>query len=560
MVSLENVWPEWRIEKQIGKGSFGGVYQAIRQDKCLTSRAAIKIISIPRDSYELESLRSEGLDLSASRTYIKSLVDDFVNEIRIMESLNGNQNIVSILDYKVVERKEEIGWDIYIRMELLMPLNAYICDKRLTEREVIRLGCDICTALEACEKRNIIHRDIKPENIFVNDFGFFKLGDFGTACTMENLTGYLSQKGSYNYMAPEVISGKEYDRRVDIYSLGLVLYRFMNGNRMPFISENQLVSSDERRNAFGRRIHGEKLPVPCEASPALAEVILRACAFSPEERYSGAAELKEALQKAGNLPEKVFNKPTDGTLLQETGPDNRKSGKSAESNAKGKQKKYKLLLGIGVVGLLAVAGIVITLALKTAGEVRVNNPIPDEEQDTSPIPDEEQDISPSPVPDKEQDTVIRLPTSENFHFDGLVFTCIGAENPETGAGYNAKGEVVNACLWIEFDMQEKTQKVYRPTVTGSWGHIINGGDAWEMEADFDTAKGGKTYAEFGSLKSKDGREKFVYMIILPDDSSISGEQSVTLQVGHAQKTIFFTLVYEGDYENGTGWQITDITY
>jgi serine/threonine protein kinase len=87
-----------------------------------------------------------------------------------MESLKGIQNIVSVEDYKVIEKTDTIGWDIYIRMELLVPFNTYICDKVLTEEEVIKLGCDICTALEICGQRNIIHRDIKPENIFINDF------------------------------------------------------------------------------------------------------------------------------------------------------------------------------------------------------------------------------------------------------------------------------------------------------------------------------------------------------------------------------------------------------
>lgn len=295
--NLEHVWPEWTIEKQIGRGTYGAVYQAVRRSNDLTSRAAIKVISIPQDPYELESLRADGLDLHASRTYLKRIVDDFVNEIRLMESFKGIQNIVSIEDYKVLERTDAIGWDIYIRMELLTPFSAYVCDRKLSEEDVIQLGCDICTALEICSRRDIIHRDIKPENIFVNDFGSFKLGDFGTARKMESLMGGLSQKGTYNYMAPEVINGSDYDARVDVYSLGLVLYRLMNGNRLPFVSEKQLLSPSERRNAFDRRIRGEALPPPCEASPAMAQVILRACAFDPQQRFASASQLRQALQQ-----------------------------------------------------------------------------------------------------------------------------------------------------------------------------------------------------------------------------------------------------------------------
>lgn len=296
---LAQIWPEWEVEKQLGKGSYGVVYQAVRRDNHIQSRAAIKVISIPIDASEIDSLRSEGLSIDGAKTYFQGIVDDFVGEIQIMNALKGVQNIVSVEDYKVVERTGEIGWDIYIRMELLTPFNSYVCDKQLTEAEVIKLGADICTALEVCAKRNIIHRDIKPENIFVNDFGYFKLGDFGVARKLENATGGLSQKGTFNYMAPEVATGTHYDARVDVYSLGVVLYRLLNQNRLPFIeSEQQLLNPNERKNAVERRLRGEQMKPPCAASAQVAAAILRACAFNPENRFANATEMKEALQRA----------------------------------------------------------------------------------------------------------------------------------------------------------------------------------------------------------------------------------------------------------------------
>ena len=300
--NISAIWPEWQIEgKPLGKGSFGVVYKAVRRDHNVESYAAIKVISIPADPSEVDSLRSEGLDMNATRTYLQGIVNDFVSEIQLMESLKGVQNIVSVEDYKVVEKTGEIGWDIYIRMELLTPFNTHICDKKLTEEEVIKLGCDICTALEICGKRNIIHRDIKPENIFINDFGYFKLGDFGIARKMENMTGGLSQKGTFNYMAPEVATSSEYDARVDTYSLGIVLYRLLNGNRLPFLdTEKQLLNPNERRNAVDRRIRGEELPAPCDASPAMADLILRACAFDPDMRFASATEMKQALMSVAS--------------------------------------------------------------------------------------------------------------------------------------------------------------------------------------------------------------------------------------------------------------------
>lgn len=349
--NLQQIWPEWEIEKQIGRGTYGVVYQAVRQGNDLTSRAAIKIISIPQDPCELEALRSDGLDLQASRAYLKRIVDEFVGEIRLMETFKGIQNIVSIEDYKVIEKKDVLGWDIYIRMELLTPFNVYICDRTLAEPDIIRLGCDICTALEICGRRNIIHRDIKPENIFVNSFGSFKLGDFGTARNMENLTGGLSQRGTFNYMAPEIVTGASYDASVDVYSLGLVLYRLLNNNRLPFLSEKQLLSPSERRIALDRRIRGEALPPPCEASPALAQVILKACAFRPEDRYASAAEMRQALEavEAGD-----YNAPAPA--VQEVPADEKSSGKRKHPGKKSKVRKLVLW------AITAVAAVVLLLA------------------------------------------------------------------------------------------------------------------------------------------------------------------------------------------------------
>ena len=377
--SISSIWPEWQIEKQLGKGSYGVVYQAIRKDNNVESHAAIKIISIPTDASEVDSLRSEGLDMDGTRTYFKGIVDDFVSEIQLMESLKGIQNIVSVEDYKVVEKTDSIGWDIYIRMELLTPFNTYICDKTLTEAEVIKLGSDICTALEICGQRNIIHRDIKPENIFVNDFGYFKLGDFGIARKLENMTGGLSQKGTYNYMAPEVANSSEYDARVDTYSLGIVLYRLLNNNKLPFLNtEKQLLNPNERKNAVERRMRGEELPAPCNASAEMANLILRACAYDSVARFASATEMKEALASVAGGTYKMVDAGLDRTtsVRRPQNPDAttavRKPRKNEDKTAQpvvdtfgdsGKKKKGKKGKVIAITILVGILALVIALAV-----------------------------------------------------------------------------------------------------------------------------------------------------------------------------------------------------
>jgi hypothetical protein len=163
--------------------------------------------------------------------------------------------------------------------------------------DVIQFGIDICSALEQCSKLSIIHRDIKPDNILVAPNGDYKLCDFGIARYMDQTVGSLSLKGTYTYMAPEIYHGQKYGSQADIYSLGIVLYRLMNRNRDPFINpEKQMVYYKDREEALRRRMEGEELPKPFDASEAFTEIIRKACAFAPEQRYGSAAELKRDLE------------------------------------------------------------------------------------------------------------------------------------------------------------------------------------------------------------------------------------------------------------------------
>lgn len=378
---IEKIWPEWKVERRIGGGAYGTVYQAVRTDHNLTSRAAIKVISIPKDPDEIQSLRLDGMTADGTRTYLQGIVEDFVNEIQLMESLKGVQNIVSVEDYKVVERKDEIGWDIYIRMELLKPFNEWKGTRMLSENEVIRLGIDLCSALEICEKQSIIHRDIKPENIFINDFGFFKLGDFGIARKLAAAQSSQSIKGTYNYMAPEVASGSNYDSRVDIYSLGIVLYRLLNNNRLPFLeTEQQATNAEARTDALNRRLQGEPLPPPANASRNMANLVLCACAYDPNARFRSAAVMKRALQnllpandaKPSSMTARSV--PDSGSAPRPEQPNTKKKAektpmkeKKSKKEKPPKKKGGKKLLLLFVL-LLLVGGAVVAVSLTMKGE------------------------------------------------------------------------------------------------------------------------------------------------------------------------------------------------
>ena len=287
----------WNITRLLGEGSYGKVFEIERSEFGQTYRAALKVITVPQSSAEVRSVISEGMSVSQAEAYFHGIVEELMHEFSIMFKLKGTANVVSCEDLRVLEHPDGIGWDILIRMELLHPLLPYVYEHPMARRDIIRLGIDICKALELCQRYNIIHRDIKPENIFISDNGDYKLGDFGIARTIERTTSGLSKKGTYSYMAPEVYAGKEYGFSVDTYSLGLVLYRMLNKNRGPFLPQPpEAITFSSREQALARRMSGEPLPRPFYGEGRLGEIVLKACAFDPKDRYSSPQQLRQELE------------------------------------------------------------------------------------------------------------------------------------------------------------------------------------------------------------------------------------------------------------------------
>lgn len=336
-------WAEWKIVEKIGEGSFGKVYKAQRSERGKFFYSAIKVINIPGSQSELNSVRSEAGDDQSVREYFWNLVEECIQEISTMEYFRGNSHIVSVEDFKVMEYLDDIGWEISIRMEYLTSFMDYCAENQLTEKDVIKLGLDLSKALGYCRKLNIIHRDIKPENIFVSRFGDFKLGDFGIARELERTMSSFSKKGTYSYMAPEMYKGEKYDSRVDIYSLGIVLYKLMNRNRLPFLNlEKQFITYRDKENALARRMSGEPLKKPADAGEMLSEIILKACAYRPEDRYQTPEEFYNDLDDLQHGRYKAVTKKGAGSpAVAETLQQSRKQQKPEQQNAAQKPSQQK---------------------------------------------------------------------------------------------------------------------------------------------------------------------------------------------------------------------------
>ena len=292
------VFGDWEIVEELGSGAYGTVYEIHKIDYGIRTKSALKVIRVPKSSSDIKAVLSEGMNEQSASSYFQGFVDEIAKEIVVMSDLKSHPNIVRYEDHQVRVHETSIGWDILIRMELLTPLNDYRLEHPMNEADVLRLGKELCSALVYCQKKEMIHRDIKPENIFISETGQFKLGDFGVARTIDKTTGSHSRKGTEKYMAPEVYLRHPYGSSVDIYSLGLVLYSFMNRGRMPFYPQDTAqIRYEDRENALDRRMDGEALPAPVNAGEAFASVILKACAFNPEDRYHTAEEMLQALNK-----------------------------------------------------------------------------------------------------------------------------------------------------------------------------------------------------------------------------------------------------------------------
>lgn len=315
MEELKVILPGWETVRCIGSGSSGKVYELKKKDEYGGDySSALKVITVPSTKKEYDEMKSSMSEF-AMRAKLRDKVEEISSEYRLMGSLRGHPNIVNCEDQMIVPHSNDLGWDIYIRMELLTSLPEYVKYNGMPVSEVVRLGTDICSALELCREGDIVHRDIKPQNVFVSRYGSYKLGDFGIAKVIGERSS-SDMAGTYSYMAPEIYKGMDYDGRADIYSLGMLLYYLLNEQRGPFLPYDRTPTQEEISTARQRRFDGEALPAPKYGTAALKNLILKACSFSPDERFSDPTAMKQALLSS-LVTENKANIGSDDTVREE---------------------------------------------------------------------------------------------------------------------------------------------------------------------------------------------------------------------------------------------------
>lgn len=315
-------WPRIEVMECLGEGGFGTVYKVKKHtaNSDIVQNMAVKIVSLPKDMGELNAyfwdLQSEAEE---KERVIQELVDKAKKEIQLEMELK-NSHIITIHDHAIIKKEDGLGYYVLIAMDLLENFEPYMKktftgSKEEVEAVAKKVGCDICDALIACEKKNVVHRDIKPNNILVNENGDFILTDFGLAKEIDMMAS-RSNTGTPAYRAPEVESGKygEDAKKIDIYSLGIVLYQICNYGRFPFLPPYpEKIGLAAHAEAYQKKMQGDPMPLPQNCSEEFGRVIMKACEFVPGKRYTDAQSFKNAIMNPSMQAEESIN-----TLVEET--------------------------------------------------------------------------------------------------------------------------------------------------------------------------------------------------------------------------------------------------
>ena len=263
----QKISDRYQIIKSIGEGGMANVYLAY--DTILERNVAVKV------------LRG---DLANDEKFVRR----FQREALQASSLS-HPNIVEVYDVG------EDNGEYYIVMEYVEGKHLKSLLKKrgkLTITEVVDIMLQVTSGLTVAHDSYIIHRDIKPQNIMILDNGLVKLTDFGIALAMNStqLTQTNSVMGSVHYLPPEGASGKGATLQSDIYSLGILMYELLTG-KLPFRGETAVEIALKQLKEPMPSIRKEIPDIP----QSIENIILRATAKNPKNRYADAREMHDDL-------------------------------------------------------------------------------------------------------------------------------------------------------------------------------------------------------------------------------------------------------------------------
>lgn len=240
---------------------------------------------------------------------IKILKDDYLGDEDFRSRFHAESQAVAMLSHPNIVSVYDVSTSImadYIVMELIegISLKQYMEKKGvLNWKETLHFALQIAKALEHAHSRGIVHRDIKPHNIMVLKNGSVKVADFGIARIMSKSNTLTKEAlGSVHYISPEQAKGGHVDNRSDIYSLGVVMYEMICG-RPPYDGESPVSVAIQHINGGA--------PMPSTLNPnipgGLEQIIMRAMAHDPAERYASATEMLADMDEFRKNPTILFD-------------------------------------------------------------------------------------------------------------------------------------------------------------------------------------------------------------------------------------------------------------
>lgn len=318
---LGPIWKDYTLGKFISSGSYGKVWELILRGQ--ETKEALKEVRVPPESAGgLEEAYLQGLNYEGALHYYQGMKKRALDEVLMMKHLSYCKEIVQFREFEIRElgkTKSDFGWIIFIRMELLIPLKQRLKNNGISVIELCHLGIDLCNALIVLREEGIVHRDIKPENIFYDSAtGKFKLGDFGISCYASRETEVKGLPGTLTHMSPEVYQGKMFTYEDDLYAVGMILYKLLNDNRIPFLPlYPEFYTSTMRNQALYKRLQGEDIIAASiiysnketkhptlkvteetlEIAKKIEKIARKAIASKLQNRYSSVEELKSDIEE-----------------------------------------------------------------------------------------------------------------------------------------------------------------------------------------------------------------------------------------------------------------------
>ena len=241
----------------------------------------VKILSIPASQSQLDALLLAGAfqDAAGALEYFKDLADGVVKEVKLHQQLARLDGFVPCDAYQVVPMDDnQLGYEVYLLTPYHRTLDRHLKKTALTHLEAVNLGLDICAALTASRRAGHLYVDLKPSNIFIASDREFLIGDLGFMSLDSLKYAALPSKYRSGYTAPEMQDAlATISDTADVYALGLILYQVYNDGQLPAAAEDGVMAA------------------PANADYEMAEIILKACAADPAERWQDPAQMGQAL-------------------------------------------------------------------------------------------------------------------------------------------------------------------------------------------------------------------------------------------------------------------------